>query len=100
MKTYTIRPLEWVEIKDGFFEAEICDVRYQAFDNVKFPPTSHDGRRFSTPPAKGWGAHGDWMEGSFHETPEQAKAACEAAFLERVMPALQETSVLPKGDDI
>ena len=92
MKTYNIKPLEWEERKDGLFEAQSGDYSYEVADNEKFPPTSHDGRRFLTPPAKGFGATGRDMESSFHDTSTEAKAACEAEQRERLEAELVQSS--------
>ncbi len=89
-KTFTIKPLEWEEIETDYETALTENCTYEVFDNEKFPPTSHNGGRYLTPPAKGFGATGDNMESSFHDTLEQAKAACQADWKERICAALVE----------
>jgi hypothetical protein len=90
MKIYTIRPLPWVETADRFFECEIGDLRYSVRDKEKYPPRGRNGERYLVKPSKGWVADGDWKEEcTTHETQEEAKAACEAAFHERILPFLE-----------
>ncbi|MEG3618233.1 portal protein [Magnetovibrio sp. PR-2] len=97
LSTYTICPLEWVEVKDDLFESETCGVHYQVWDNQTFPPTGPNGARYLTPPAPGWCASGNEIECTLHETQAQAMAVCEADWHKRILPALKTTGTRPES---